>query len=550
MMNANLENEKISKQLPLFCLMLFSFFLIYFIPQIGITDFRWNKESLYTAISIEMNFSHPVTVAHGELISETYPLFPMLVALLIKLMVPVSSAARIISVIFILATTIAIWVTAKRAFNIQAAFVSSSVFFSSVIIVDKGMEGLPETLAFFWLFLAWGTWFTLGIQRSLWNAAWLLSFTFCGLSFYTIGWEALFYFFLPLIFLRRPLSIWSRLNKFGFYTGISVLAFFVIIWSYPRWIEGQDIPFRNIANEFSSGYLRQILFFPFDFFLRTSPWILIIWPVFCAEYDEIERNPVFSRYLKTIFFTLFFINWFLPDNDPRKFSLMMIPLSILSGSRYKILTRRYSLKLNSFIIYLFRILLILSVFFFIFYISPQSIIKRLSNSEKILLLHLNFWKIAIIQIIISLMICIYVERMYSLKKLPVFKALLLLSTATMLLFWAVNAPYRAQNNEQRKWAAEIKRVIGDDFHGDIVIYETKEVPGDFYGVINYLGCKARRLQKGLSDIPKNESTIFLISSDIPVMPERIWTKKITFNVKKRDVFLWEGVSIKKIPPPK
>lgn len=544
-MNANLQNEKINKRLPILCLLCFSFFFIYFIPQIGMTQFRWRKEALYTAISLEMNLSRPNTIAHGELISETYPLFPIFASIFLKAGIPVSSATRIVSILFILAISVGIWITAKRAFGEIQAFVSAAIFFSSLIVFDKGMEGYPESTAFFWLFVAWGTWFSLGIQRSLWNIAWFLSFTFCGLSFYTIGWEALFYFFIPLVFMRRPLSIWSRINKAGFYVGVVVLAFFVIIWSYPRWIDGHDIPFRNISKEFTSAYLLQLIFFPFDFFLRLFPWFFIVWTVFCAEYDEMERNPVFTRYLKTIFFTLFFINWFLPNNDPRKYSLVFIPLAILAGARYPILVRRHSLKINNYFIWLTRILIILSFSSFLFYLLPNIFIKNIIPLKKILKIHSDYWFYGTIQTSISLLICIYIEKMYRLKKLAVFKHILLFATAIMLLYWAVMIPYRSQDNYQKIWAEQIKQAMGKDFNTDQIIYETSDVSGDFYGVISYLGCKAKRIKKGLHEIPNEPETVYLISTDVPIMPDRLWTEKLVFKLNNRPHSLWIGLKINK-----
>jgi hypothetical protein len=545
MSNSNLENEKIPGQAALLCLLSLCFLLIYFVPQLGMTEFRWRKEALYTAMAIEMNFSKPNTSAHGELISETYPLFPMAGALLLKAGIPVSTATRLVSVIFVAAISTAIWISSKRAFGIRAAAMATAAFFSSVVVMDKGIEGFPNMLAFFWIFLAWLAWFALGMGRGRWSAAWFMSFTFCGLSFYTTGWEALFYFFLPLVFQRRPLSIWSRINKPGFYLGLAALAFFVIMWSYPRWIDGHDIPFKNIASEISGGYLMQLLLFPLDFFLRTFPWIFVAWPVFCAAYDEIEPNPIFSRFLKTIFFTLFFMNWIMPENDPRNYCLAMIPLAILAGSRYAILTGRHSLRINGMLINLGRIVALAALLSAIFYLLPKDAVAKIPFLQKGHQFQANHWKMGLLQSLLAVAICIYVERLHSMRRLPAFKLLVLLSTATMVLFWALHVPYRAQDSSQRRLASDIRNAVGTDFSGDLVIYETAEVSGDFYGVIAYLGCRARRLKEGAKNIPQEIQTAYLLSSEVPLVPERLWSQKLTFEGRRRESFLWVGERVQK-----
>ncbi len=543
MSNSNLENEKIPGQAALLCLLSLCFLLIYFVPQLGMTEFRWRKEAVYTAMAVEMNFSKPNTSAHGEIISETYPLFPMAGALLLKAGVPVSTATRLVSVIFVAAISAGIWISSKRAFGIRAAAVATAAFFSSVVVIDKGIEGFPDTLAFFWIFLAWLAWFALGMGRGRWSAAWFMSFTLCGLSFYTTGWEALFYFFLPLVFLRRPLSIWSRINKPGFYLGLGALAFFVVMWSYPRWIDGHDIPFKNIASEISGGYLMQLLLFPLDFFLRTLPWIFVVWPVFCAAYDEIEPNPIFSRYLKTIFFTLFFMNWIIPENDPRNYCLAMIPLAILAGSRYAILAGRHSLRINGMLINLGRIVAFAALLSAIFYLLPKDTVAKIPFLQKGCQFQATHWKLGLAQSLLAVAICIYIERLRSMRRLPAFKLLLLLSTAAMVLFWAVHIPYRAQNSTQRKMAAQIREAAGKDLSKDLVIYETAEVSGNFYGAIAYLGCRARRLKDGVKDIPQSPRTVYLLSSEVPLVPERLWNQKLTFDGGRKKSFLWVGERI-------
>ena len=54
MANSNIEIEKITTRKYILPLILVAFLIIYFIPELGLTEFRWKKEGLYTAIAMEM----------------------------------------------------------------------------------------------------------------------------------------------------------------------------------------------------------------------------------------------------------------------------------------------------------------------------------------------------------------------------------------------------------------------------------------------------------------------------------------------------------------
>jgi 4-amino-4-deoxy-L-arabinose transferase-like glycosyltransferase len=525
-----------------------AFAFIYFLPELGWTEFRW-KEGLYSSIALEMDLTRPNTVAHGEVISSTYPLFPMMVSLVLKLGIPVSMAARFSSVICVVAISVAIWIAAARAYDIQTAAVSSAFFFSSMVVVEKGIDGYPEFLAFFLLLCAWFSWFTLGMQRGKWNIAWFVSFLFCGSAFYTIGWAALFYFFLPLVFMRRPLSIWSRMNKIGFYAGIVILAIFVIIWGYPRWaVAGQYLPFRNIGSDIGGGYIKQICFFLFDFAVRILPWTFVVLPVFCAAYDPIERNPVFARFLKTIFFTIFFLNWFLPGNDPRNYSLMLIPLSLLAGSHYAIFARRNGEKYQGLMRYSYYLFMFVSIGIAIFYIIPTSWLLDIFSFGKGSAFHSQHSIPGIVHGLFAFFVMVFVFRKSLKGKFSIFICLLSFSFVAMTFFWSVVIPYQSQGSPQREWAETLKNGIGGDFSQDIAVYlsPSPSLGGHVYGIFLYLGCKAKRLKKDLSELPENEKRVYLMSPDVPILPERLWTKAAKISLKKGDVYLWKGEITEKI----
>jgi hypothetical protein len=530
-------NEKKTFFKLLFYLLLPSFFLIYFIPEFWMTEFRW-KEGLYTAIASEMGTGWPNTMAHGEMIGSVYPFFPFIVSLFLKAGVPVSMAARTVSVVFVFATAVTIWIVAYRAYDIHTAAIASSIFFSSMVVMEKGIEGYPEVLSFFLLFCGWLSWFAFGMQGGRWNMAWLFAFFFCGLAFYSIGWAALFFFFFPFIFMRRPLSIWSRINKPGFYVGLIFPFFFAVVLGLPRWIAGQDMPFRDIAGDISGGYFKQLLLFPFAFAWRIFPWTFIVWPAFCAAYDPLERNPIFAKFLKTIFFTLFFMMWLVPGNDPREYILLIIPLALLAGSRYAILVRRHSEQINGILKYLSSMLMIIAILTVVFYILPGDFVKKVFILEKGISFHSSHRIFGIAQGILGTAILFVVLQKLSRKQISPFIHILCLSTAMMMLFWSVVVPYRAQIFRQRDLAKELKIYLGNDFSNDLIVYQSPELEGRFFGTFLYLGCKTKRLQNNLDGLPKESAFVYLMGSDVPIYPSRDWTKKM--EIKNPNIYLWKG----------
>ena len=184
------------------------------------------SEGKYAAIALDMNLLNPSTVAQGETLSYYYPLYPWIVSILYKLGFSLEIGLRGVSVLAVAVIGIIVFETCKRISGVQAAVVATAFSVANISIFQKATDGDPFTLGVLLLLIAWLTWYLFGAVRGDWNTSWVVSLFFCGLAFYTIGWIAVLYFFFPLIFMRRPLTLWNKLQMKGFYIGGCILVFF------------------------------------------------------------------------------------------------------------------------------------------------------------------------------------------------------------------------------------------------------------------------------------------------------------------------------------
>ncbi|OGV42877.1 MAG: hypothetical protein A2X48_10805 [Lentisphaerae bacterium GWF2_49_21] len=537
-----------------------AFFVLYMPFQLGERELRWD-EVYYAPMALEMNLLNPNTIAHGEVISSNYPMYPWMVSILYDIGASPEFGLRLVSVLSILAMSVIAWEAGRRAVGIQTAVVSTSLLISSIIMIDKGVDGYPDMLGLLFILSGWIAWFTYGPARGNWNRAWLVSFFFCGLAFYTIGWKGVFIFGLPLIFMRRPMTIWSRLNKPGLFLGVAILVFFILIWGIPRWLAGADIPFRNIPfkpDDFLD-YLGHIFFFPFEFFLRSLPLSIFAWPAFCAAYTPLDRNPVFSRFLKTITVSVFFFLWLYPFADPRDYVILVPPLAILAGMNYWLMVRRLGFQTHHLLKILDMAGIACAVLALLFYTVPtklwsailmKSMLSQLVQLDKLLGFRQENLVIGICFAGISILILAMSIR-NSPRKYPAWLHALSLTCAMSLLFWSVIYPYQTYEKRQRQLARQIREAMGEDFRSSMTIYKESNIP--LYSLCTYLQCARRssfpplynyekiKIKKidNVKELQEINGEIYIFSDEYPIPVGRPpHTRKIPVNEEK-NIFLWK-----------
>jgi hypothetical protein len=540
-------------------LLLLAFLAIYCPLQLGSRELRW-KEGFYGAMVQEMVLTRPNTVAHGEVIAGEYPLYPWMAALLWRggrsVGVPLSLefCLRAISVLALAGAAGVVGVAGWRAVGGQAGWVAAAACCSMLLPMEKAQEGYPETLAVLWILAGWLAWFSIGVVRGAWGRAWLISLAFCGLAFYTLGWLAVILFAFPLAWMRRPMSVWTRRPPLGVVGGLLILLGFVLLWGLPRWLVG-GVVFREIhidASVFSSGYLRQLYSFPLLVAVRLLPWTALAWPAFCAAYEPLDPNPLFSRFLKTIVAVLFCMMWVNPYFSSRDLLILVPPLALLTGHHYALLVRRHGAMLHRFIKQLALLGVAAAAGIMLFYIVPLELWQDLPLSIDLTFRGSFRWAgLALAGLSLG------IASFLALKpgRHPVWVHLLGLCVVGMLVYWALFDPYRAQDREKERLGMDIRNQLihdlglapGDDLPGDLVVFKGPRTSG-LYNEGGYLGCPIRRLTR-LQDLPAEANVVYLLCVNVPVHPARQWGNPLMkTNYSDRRLYLYKGVHAPELKP--
>jgi len=502
-------------------------------------------EGKYAAMALNMNFFIPVTSAHGEILSY-YPLYPWIVSIAYKCGLNLEFGLRLISILSLAGLGIIVFVVVRRAWGFHEAIVSTSFMIGNMLVFEKAIDGNPFLTGEMLLVLAWLLWYHNGIVKNNWNKAWIYSSIFCGLSFYTMGWASVFYFFLPLIFMRRPLTLWKKLNYRGFKIGIIIIVCFLLLWLLPRMllIIQSPIAQNSFNNIFTQHYISDVLLYPLAVIGGLLPWIILAWPAFCVAYYPLDKNPIFSRFIRIIFLTILVIIWFNPFTEARDLMLLVPPLAILVGANYQILIRRHGKGLHQFFLFLLIIMLILSGLILFAFLMPFSMWE---NSPIFQYIHTAFlpngieffkeYKIwGIVQSSSALLFGIIILLFLKLKKLSIYVHGLSICIILMLCFWSVTYPYRSQENEARKTASKFINLMGSQYSEDMIIYKIPQI-SDIY----VLGCYLKADIKNFIPSKNKSKDVYLFSVEQPAYQGFNWNMLGSESYKGKSLSLWKGV---------
>ena len=489
------------------------------------------REDRYAAIALEMNLMTPDTVAHGELVPFNYPLYPWLVALALKIGLPVAFCLRLVSVGSMLLVMVLVWEAGRRACDRQTAAVGAAFYLSTLLVIEKSLDGSPYFTSTLFVFAAWLAWFTYGVARGRWNTAWIISFFFCGLGFFTDGWNAVVIFVVPLIFMRRPMTVWPKLRKPGFFIGSAVLLALILLWVLPHWVLNNQMPFQDLATFIReiSGYFKHLFTYPFEVALRLLPWSLLAWPAFCVAYFPLIKNQMFSRFLRTIVISLFILFWFAPTNTSKVVAFIVPPLAILCGINYWLLIRRHGWQMRKFFRFFSILAAVFAVLAIAFYLLPESSVSFLKSIVGDMSFRSSF-KVKIFGIIeASLAFVVAVSAVVlSRKSLRVYVQILLLAVSISLSFWSLHIPYRSAKARKRELgAAFAKTIIGDlklpensSFPSNLIVFKGPHIRG-LYAPCIYMGGKVKKTYS-VDSLPDSPDTIYMIATQFPVSKNRTW----------------------------
>lgn len=545
------EQEKLPLSLKLECRISFRMaillsavmFLFIFLPWLTSCRELFRQEGLYAAVAVDFIDMHwgPGTgiaaQAHNTLQRDVWPLYPALVSLLYRLPLPMETALRLVSVTMLAVLSLLAAFAAGCRSGKLAGVVAGFCCFGTIFALDKGVQGGPETMAACFLLSAQLLFFHYGSRLADWNYAWMASAFFLALGFLTSGPVVILFFVFPLIFLRRPLSFAGKFRTPGFLGGIILLLLVIIIWAYPFGMELLKNPGAELKMITPGEYLRDLLLFPVKLPLRFMPWTLVAWMPFCVALQAISPVPVFSRYLRTLFFAMAALVWLIPGISTELTFFIIGPLAVLTGLNYELGVRRYSSFLRRSLIlgWLFfpaAVLLVLAAAF-----APPVILRFLGDPEKMLFREIiagySYWASGA-ALLLLLTFAVFCRGR---KKLPVWLLVGLLSFGVGVVGIVELLPYSLMENGWRKFGSDVRQVLPPDVSR---IYKY-DIEGMYSGMF-YVGIPVHQM-RSLDELDKLDDSVYLISSRLPVYPGRVWTPLLPDDYICRGVpvSLWRGV---------
>jgi len=384
-------------------------------------------------------------------------------------------------------------------------------------------------------------WFTLGHKFNRWNTAWIGAGVFGALAFFTGGFPALFYLLVPFIFQRRPLSIVPKLKFPGAFAGGAILVLAVAAWLAPfvaEPVEGRE--FIDVTS--LSGYYAHLVTFPFDAVWRILPWSLLAWPVFCAAYRPLDPAPIFSRFLRTVTISTFFLLWFSPFTEVRDIALLLPSLSILIAENYQLLVRRHAHVYRKFMRPVPYLIILCGMAITGFFVEDFGLAGKvcdyLAVPPSLLEFRSDFFYRVQGAVYGTLIFLIGLYLLCRHKTAPLWVAGVLIMTAPMLAAWAILRPAALADSPKRAFGAQLASSIAESgLPPNQLVYKLNI--GGLYGEFYYSGHPVKKIVS-LSDIPESEEEVVVLSTGFPQYPEREWTKLMDGVISGRHLHLYHG----------
>ena len=526
------------------------------------------QECLYAAEAVEYTFPRLEVRAHETPIRNSYPLSPALAALLNRNGLPMEIALRLITVFFIAAGSVLVFFSAATGSGARAGLAGAAMYCSTFLMLDKGVDGAPETMGAFFLLSAQMCLFYFGLRRGRWNAAWPATALLLAAGYLTGGTPVLVLFVVPLLFLRRLISGKAKYRNWGFAAAAALLALIclgkvAVQWNLERTTTGGTLFFTGFSDpDYVGDFLLYWVMLP----VRLLPWSVIAWIPFCVALQRLDDKPLFSKYLRVLVMVTAVLLWLIPGMEPRDLLYLPGALSILCGVYYELGMRRYGERLRKLAPaaeYAAPIILMLLVAGCFVPEKQLSWFISLGNT-------LNFRNqpetcAAILAGAIAVLAVGAALRVFR-KELPVWIMLLGVSVMVGIFSGVMLLPYRAQDGLRggagRRIRDTLESTIRDSIKQEgaagrldkdelgakvneelsrVVLY--KSGIGDLYGELFYAGVRVIRL-RSVDELPDNKDpgVVYLISDGFPQNPKWSWTNLLPegHTYQKQRVMLWRG----------
>ena len=525
-------------------------FLVSFpLMQIGMNEL-YSTEGEYAAAALEFTGANTLVTVHGTLPDSVFPLYPVLVRLLLNCGLPLEFSLRFMSLLPLALLALLTGLICGRSADRQAGAAAAVVVLTTVLSGSKAPEGYPQLLSVLIVYGGWMLWFYLGFVRSNWNAAWLAVGVFGGLAFYSNGLTAVVYFLVPLAFQQRPFRVWSKLQKPGLFAAILLGAVFFFAWLTPIQnflAANPEVP-HETTNFRLLTYFKDIAVRPFDAFFRFFPWSLMLWAPFCPALIAIERNPLLIKYHRILFVVLALLIWFNPQTKPRDYFYLLPVASALVAFNYWILVRRYAGKFFGVFMILAVLALAAGAASVAYLVLPQDVFSKFAVGIELPAEKPVFSLLMKAEIALSFVMACSALLLIRLRR-PVWLTYLLVFTSFMLLFWAVVNPVRTMNENKRALAEGIltalaeKESVPDAGPGPAALYKDPAIMG-LYSEGCYIGIPIRTLAH--DKIPAGVDPAYVLTADVPSHQARTWTRLYDSEYRGKHLYIYKGVLKKEL----
>ena len=514
------------------------FLLVYPLWKLGLRDLFWD-EGEYAAIITEMNSFPPDGRAHGELISGYYPLYPILVKGLVMLGVSMEYALRLISVAAIGGLTVMVGIIGYRMAGVHAGAAAASVMFTTLIAAEKAVEGYPNTLMVLLIFSGWLLWFYLGQFGGSWNLGWLATGLFAGLSFYCGGWTALFYFLIPMMFLQRPFTPWRRLTGTGFPGGVLILLIFILMWIIPRWTPGAaGIPLQ--AGGGFGHFVLHLFDMTGDIVFRLLPWTFFLYAPYCAALIAIDRNPLFSKYLRILFTVSAFILILDPFSKARDILYLVPPFALLTGLNYEIVVRRHGTMMCRVLRWSAAVLFLCGTAILLYELLPASLLRKIAPGMSFELIAGRSAYSSLLEAS-GAVVTAAAAYWLTVRKHPVWLVTILLFAGAILCFYSLTTPRRAMQRSRSETGMAFRTALGGSWRPELTVYKDSSISG-LYTECYYMGTKVKTIAFSGTGAVKDQILFLLSPSSIqPPDSSRTWSRTMDIVYKKQNLYMWKGI---------
>lgn len=485
-----------------------------YLPYLGLHEFQsrvtvagWATEAQHATVAREMaetgSFLQPTV--HGQPVA-VFPLYAWLVCVTSRFGVPDEWSTRLPAALAVLVLAGLSARMAAHARGHLAGAVAAVMCLSTVMTLDKGRLGEVNTVAAALLCAAWFSWYRLGRAFKRWGLAWVAGLACTLAAFFGIGIVAFAYFYFPLIFLRRPLSISRRFLVLPHLVALAAIGVVLFLWFR---LMPQQTWLALAMPESTSTYVGHLVSFPLACAVALLPWTVVCWPPFCAAFRTVERTPIMCRYLRTVVLSLSLAIWWLPGSRPSWLLPALGPLAVLTGLYFDILLRRHYFWLKSWVPLLARTAVLLA--------GAGLGLFALHLTGIMVLTGATPWQVggSLTLLCAALILGWYVRQRAQPR--PYWIRLALVALALQCLFLSLMVPYRALYYERRRGQGE---ALAAQVPADTVVYKLYE--NDITGECAYLQRPVRQIAS-TGELPGSLRTVYVLAgSKAPILETRAW----------------------------